>query len=59
MSKIIRLIVLLYAVLCSQTIYAQNAIKRTLNIDEMFRLADENSQRIKTYATGTEVLWRL
>lgn len=55
MSKIIRLIVLLYAVLCSQTIYAQNAIKRTLNIDEMFRLADENSQRIKTYATGTEV----
>jgi outer membrane protein len=55
MSKIIRLIVLLYAVLCSQTIYAQNAIKRTLNIDEMFRLAVENSQRIKTYATGTEV----
>lgn len=46
---------MLYAVLCSQTIYAQNAIKRTLNIDEMFRLADENSQRIKTYATGTEV----
>lgn len=55
MSKITRLIVLLCAVLCSQTIYAQNAIKRTFSIDEMFRLADENSQRIKTYSTGTEV----
>ena len=54
MSKIMRLIVLLCAMLCSQTICAQNAHRRTLGIDEMFRLADENSQRIKTFVTGTE-----
>ena len=52
MSKTSRLIVLCSAVLCSQYLCAQS---RTMDIEEMFRLADENSKSIQTYRTGKEV----
>ena len=52
MSKTSRLIVLCSAVLCSQYLCAQS---RTMGIEEMFRLADENSKSIQTYRTGKEV----
>ena len=52
MSKKKRLIGLLYtAVLCSQGLCAQT---RQLGIEELFRLADEQSKSIQTYRTGTE-----
>ena len=51
MSRTFRLIVLGYVVLCSPYLCAQS---RILGIDEMFRLADENSTSIQTYATGKE-----
>lgn len=40
------------AVLCSQYLCAQS---RTMGIEEMFRLADENSKSIQTFRTGKEV----
>lgn len=40
------------AVLCSQYLCAQS---RTMGIEEMFRLANENSKSIQTYRTGKEV----
>ena len=52
MSKTSRLIVLCGAVLCSQYLCAQS---RTMGIEEMFRLADENSKSIQTFRTGKEV----
>lgn len=52
MSKKSRLIVLCSAVLCSQYLCAQS---RTMGIEEMFRLADENSKSIQTFRTGKEV----
>lgn len=52
MSKKRWLIVPLCAVLCSQGLFAQTLDKRVLGINEMFRLADENSQSIQTYKTG-------
>lgn len=52
MSKTSRLIVLCSAVLCSQYLCAQS---HTMGIEEMFRLADENSKSIQTYRTGKEV----
>lgn len=52
MSKTSRLIVLCSTVLCSQYLCAQS---RTMGIEEMFRLADENSKSIQTYRTGKEV----
>lgn len=52
MSKTSRLIVLCSAVLCRQYLCAQS---RTMGIEEMFRLADENSKSIQTYRTGKEV----
>ena len=33
-------------------LFAQTLDRRVLGIDEMFRLADENSQSIQTYKTG-------
>ena len=52
MSKKKRLIGLLYiAVLCSQGLCAQT---RQMGIEELFRLADEQSKSIQTYRTGTE-----
>ena len=52
MSKKKRLIGLLYiAVLCSQGVCAQT---RQMGIEELFRLADEQSKSIQTYRTGAE-----
>ena len=52
MSKNKRLIVLLcLAALCSQCLYAQT---RLMGIDEMFRLADEQSKSVQTYRTGAD-----
>ena len=52
MSKKKRLIGLLYiAVLCSQGLCAQT---RQMGIEELFRLADEQSKSIQTYRTGKE-----
>lgn len=52
MSKNKRLIVLLcLAALCSQCLYAQT---RQMDIDEMFRLADEQSKSVQTYRTGAD-----
>lgn len=48
------LMALLFAALCSQGLYAQQSSGRTLGIEEMFRLADENSKSIQTYSTGKE-----
>lgn len=52
MSKKSRLIVLCSAVLCSQYLCAQS---RTMGIEEMFRLADENSKSTQAFRTGKEV----
>ena len=52
MSKKRRLIGLwCVAVLCSQGLCAQS---RPMGLEELFRLADEQSKRIQTYRTGTE-----
>ena len=52
MSKNKRLIVLsCLAALCSQCLYAQT---RQMGIDEMFRLADEQSKSVQTYRTGAD-----
>ncbi len=53
MSKFFRLIVPCFVmVLCSQGLYAQTQL---LTIEEMYRLADENSRSIQTFRTGQEV----
>ena len=54
MSKKRWLIVPLCAALCSQGVFAQTSGRKVLGINEMFRLADENSQSIQTYKTGKE-----
>ena len=51
MSKKKRLIMLCYTALCSLYLYAQ---PRVMGIEEMFRLADENSESIRIYKTGKE-----
>ena len=52
MSKKKGLIGLFYiAALCSQSLCAQT---RWMGIEELFRLADEQSKSIQTYRTGTE-----
>ena len=53
MSKKRWLIVPLCVVLCSQGSFAQTLTRKVLGINEMFRLADENSQSIQTYKTGS------
>lgn len=40
--------------LCSQTIHAQTLLQQALGIEEMFRLADENSVSIQSYRTGQQ-----
>lgn len=40
--------------LCGHGLYAQDNNRRMLGIDEMFRLADENSSSIKSYSTGKD-----
>ena len=54
MSKKRWLIVPLCVALCSQGLFAQTPSKQVLGINEIFRLADENSQSIRTYKTGKE-----
>ncbi len=51
MSKKIWLIALCLAVLCSHSTCAQT---RVMGIDELFRLADENSKSIQMHQTGKE-----
>ena len=51
MSKKNRLMVLCCAALCSHYVCAQSQV---LGMEEMFRLADENSKSIQTYRTGKE-----
>lgn len=51
MSKKSRLIMLCVITLCSQWLYAQ---KRMMGVEEMFRLADEQSKSIQTYKTGKD-----
>lgn len=55
MSKKRWLIVMASAILCTNNLCAQSCSYRTMGIDEMFRLADENSKSIQTYQTGTIV----
>lgn len=40
--------------LCDLTAHAQTEVQRALGIEEMFRLADENSISIQSYRTGQE-----
>ena len=54
MSNLNRLMVLLCLILCSQLLCAQGICFHTLGIDDMFRLADENSKSIQSYSTGRE-----
>jgi len=54
MSKSVELIMAFCVSLCVQQLYAQNSSRYTLGIDEMFRLADENSKSIRTFNTGIE-----
>ena len=54
MSKRFCLIASLCAMLCGHGLYAQDNNRRMLGIDEMFRLADENSSSIKSYSTGKD-----
>lgn len=51
MSKRIRLIVLCLMALCGQYLYAQ---PKVMGIEEIFRLADENSKSIQTFRTGMD-----
>ncbi len=52
MSNLKTLIVLCCTALCSHGLHAQ---QRVMGIEELFLLADENSQSIETYKTGKEV----
>lgn len=53
MSKC-RWLIVFTAILCSQGFYAQSTQRYPLSIEEMFRLADENSQSIRAHQTGVE-----
>lgn len=52
MSKKRWLIVLLYAVLCSQRLFAQTLDRRVLGINEMFRLAERTVRVFKRIKRG-------
>ena len=52
MSKTKRLIGLCLAVLCSQGIYAQPQV---MSLEELFRLADENSRSIQIHDIGKQI----
>lgn len=54
MSKKNLLMIWCLAILCAHKLYAQQESYRTMGLDEMFRLADENSKSIQTYKTGIE-----
>lgn len=53
MSKLQWLIAMLCALLCSPGVRAQSDNKRTLSMEEMFRLADENSTSMRAHNIGT------
>lgn len=54
MSKKNLLMIWCLAILCAHKLYAQQESYRTMGLDEMFRLADENSKSIQTRKTGIE-----
>lgn len=54
MNKSKWLMTLCIVALCSQSLCAQSSPGRVMGIEEMFRLADENSKSIQTYSTGKE-----
>jgi Outer membrane efflux protein. len=54
MSKSIELITAFIMSLCVQQLCAQDSSCYTLGIDDMFRLADENSKSIRTFNTSIE-----
>jgi outer membrane protein len=54
MSKSVELIMTFILSLCVQQLHAQDSSRYTLGIDEMFRLANENSKSIRTFNTGIE-----
>jgi putative outer membrane efflux protein len=43
---------MLYASLCPLSVYAQEAARQTMSIEEMFSLADQNSKSLRPCATG-------
>ena len=49
MSRILRLMALCCAALCSQMTFAQ---PRVIGIDELFRLAEEQSMSIRSFESG-------
>ena len=49
MSKSVKLIMAFCVSLCAQQLYAQDRLHYTLDINEMFRLADKNSRSIRTF----------
>ena len=48
------LIACVLSLLCSQIICAQTPLRRVISIEELFSLADKNSQSIKSFEIGTE-----
>jgi len=54
MSNLKWLIVSVCLILCSQQLGAQGASARLMGINELFRLADENSKSIQVFNTGKE-----
>ncbi|MBQ8529866.1 MAG: TolC family protein [Parabacteroides sp.] len=54
MSKLFLFIMALCASLCPVGSYAQEGVSRVVSIEEMFRLADQNSKSLRPSATGVE-----
>lgn len=54
MSKLVELIMAFFVSLCVQQLHAQDSFRYVLGINEMFRLADENSKSIRTFNMGIE-----
>ena len=52
MNKFTLFIMALCASLCSMGVYAQQAVRQVISIDEMFSLADRNSKSLRPAATG-------
>lgn len=52
MNKFTLFIMMLYASLCPLSVYAQEAARQTMSIEEMFSLADQNSKSLRPCATG-------
>lgn len=52
MNKLTLLIMALCASLCPTGVYARQAVRQVLSIDEMFDLADRNSKSLRPFVTG-------